>query len=965
VLGLLATLLWGATANGQEGGAGKLRHAVLFDELLDGQKQPSSVAANTLVQTLLAQGVIFVDEEQARKIRSVTDAGTLIEGKISEVITALDADVIIAGICKINSIADKKVGDTTLTRCDADIELRVIAVDTGEILAAVNVRGEALGLNQRQAASDSAAKAAKEASQAVLTAVAKKASGPKRVEISIAGTSNVMWTEQIRTSLAAVQGVTDVQVLQAGRAMTKLAVEMTGGSSRTLAVALQSIPELGLEVWGYTNSAIKADFSPAAALDMPLLALAFENKTGKAKYDWVGKTLSETFLVELGNCQFLDPGEAALKRPPAVEAKTLTAAAKEFGFDEGKTLVLDGAFSADGEKLKFDVSLLAAASGRPVMTAQAACLPQDLSDCAIKVAAEISQGLLANIQAKRKLFGKTLSDKQVKLAAEAGAAPGKPLEVAATDLANIFPSRLGRYVDKPFGTITLKNTGDEKITDLVASVQLSGFMAAPLDLRHGELAAGAAVELPVKAVLTKESLSNLEENRPTVLTVRYTYRVGDFQVEQSSNHSLVVYDRNSVAWHEPTSVAAFVAAKDDEVRKAALAGGAPPEALKNNALFQPVRVHSLIARAGVRYVPDAVNPYGKEALDYVQYPGETLGLGTGDCDDLAVAYASLLEAIGIRSAILLTPGHVLVAVDTGVPASRSQTLTADRSALLMRDGTAWIPVETTLVNGTFAEAWTAGAKELASWTDKEKVTVVDVRQAWADYPPVNLYAGKVERTSWEQVAGAELLSDVQQQLNAMEESRKAAVTAAMAQVDSELAAKGSTPELVARKAVLLAGEGKTAEARALLEESARKGGGGSALNNLGNLLAQENQLDEAIATYEKAIEKTPDKAEIHLNAGILLFMKERYDEALDHMIQAIELGAEPEVAALGRLGIGPAGGEAKGAAGTAKARGLADLARDALKKKQKPIPADMGSGEGRKASEAGKQVKLSDYLYWL
>ena len=59
--------------------------------------------------------------------------------------------------------------------------------------------------------------------------------------------------------------------------------------------------------------------------------------------------------------------------------------------------------------------------------------------------------------------------------------------------------------------------------------------------------------------------------------------------------------------------------------------------------------------------------------------------------------------------------------------------------------------------------------------------------------------------------------------------------------------------------------------------------------NLGNALFQKGQLDEALAQYQKAVEINPNDAEAHVNLGNALFQNEQLDEALAQFQKAIEI----------------------------------------------------------------------------
>jgi len=59
-------------------------------------------------------------------------------------------------------------------------------------------------------------------------------------------------------------------------------------------------------------------------------------------------------------------------------------------------------------------------------------------------------------------------------------------------------------------------------------------------------------------------------------------------------------------------------------------------------------------RDNIKYVSD---PYEKE---YVASPVETLKTGGGDCDDGSLLLAALIESIGIKTRIVIVPGHAFV-----------------------------------------------------------------------------------------------------------------------------------------------------------------------------------------------------------------------------------------------------------------------------------------------------------------
>ena len=65
-------------------------------------------------------------------------------------------------------------------------------------------------------------------------------------------------------------------------------------------------------------------------------------------------------------------------------------------------------------------------------------------------------------------------------------------------------------------------------------------------------------------------------------------------------------------------------------------------------------------------------------------------------------------------------------------------------------------------------------------------------------------------------------------------------------------------------------------------------------NNLGAALHDKGQLDEAIISYRKAIELQPDYAEAHNNLGVALREAGQEEEAQRQLDEARRLGYKPE-----------------------------------------------------------------------
>ena len=106
--------------------------------------------------------------------------------------------------------------------------------------------------------------------------------------------------------------------------------------------------------------------------------------------------------------------------------------------------------------------------------------------------------------------------------------------------------------------------------------------------------------------------------------------------------------------------------------------------------------------------------------EYVQFPEQTLELKGGDCDDLSVAYSSLLESVGIQTALVdyKSDGqirHVNVLFNTKLSPNQARLITENDTKYILRESLegfdeVWLPVETTSLTN-FYEAWNKGVEK--------------------------------------------------------------------------------------------------------------------------------------------------------------------------------------------------------------------------------------------------------------
>jgi len=127
--------------------------------------------------------------------------------------------------------------------------------------------------------------------------------------------------------------------------------------------------------------------------------------------------------------------------------------------------------------------------------------------------------------------------------------------------------------------------------------------------------------------------------------------------------------------------------------------------------------------------------------EYVQFPHQTFELKGGDCDDLSVGYSSLLESVGIQTALVDYKAngkvrHVNLLFNTKLSPNQAKVLTNNDTKYFIRESVdgkdeIWLPVEATSLTD-FKTAWKLGAEKFNKEAINElgiakgKVNIVDI-----------------------------------------------------------------------------------------------------------------------------------------------------------------------------------------------------------------------------------------------
>jgi tetratricopeptide (TPR) repeat protein len=451
---------------------------------------------------------------------------------------------------------------------------------------------------------------------------------------------------------------------------------------------------------------------------------------------------------------------------------------------------------------------------------------------------------------------------------------GGMLRIADVRLEPVFPVLFKYYDNHPVGSVKVTNTSSRPLEAVEVRLAMEQYIDSPkLSGRIDRLAPGQSEKVTL-SVLFNDKVLSITEGTKVAARIGVDYRVHGSSGHDSETITLELYDRNALRWDDDRKVAAFVTAKDDEVQRfaknaASVSRRGQRDALSTNLQLAMVLLASL-KEHGLSYVVDPKSSYkelsaDKAAVDYVQFPRQTLQFKAGDCDDMSATYCALLEAVGVPTAFITVPGHIYTAFQLDMDAGQARSAFSMPDDLVFGgDGRVWVPVETTALKEGFLQAWTIGARQWREHASSGRAQLWPTAEAWGTYAPVAFSAGSFQvggpsEASVHAAFAAELERLVTREIR----GREAPLLAALQRQDD--------PVTRNRLGVLYARYGLTDKAREQFAAVVARREFAPALVNLGNLEFLAERTAEAIPFYERAV-----KADGLNAAALIALARARY-----------------------------------------------------------------------------------------
>ncbi len=281
-------------------------------------------------------------------------------------------------------------------------------------------------------------------------------------------------------------------------------------------------------------------------------------------------------------------------------------------------------------------------------------------------------------------------------------------------LNNIYPTLNNIYLDKPFAVGKVVNLSSKQVKLKPASkinyINTDKIFSPEISVQPND-----TIEVPFYTIIPENYFQEKEELSYADFSVFTDNETPDDEIQKP----VIIYGKN--AWDGKVINLKYFIKRDIpfamKYAKSILSKykaelDTLPYSISN---FYKIK---LLYNNFIKNIVYASDP--RATADYVQFPHETLELKGGDCDDLSSAFSSVLESIGIETALVdYRPDkgirHVNLLINTGLSPDQSKLITNnDRKYFIRKNSNGkdeiWLVLETTSLTD-FNSAWQLGAEK--------------------------------------------------------------------------------------------------------------------------------------------------------------------------------------------------------------------------------------------------------------
>ncbi len=457
------------------------------------------------------------------------------------------------------------------------------------------------------------------------------------------------------------------------------------------------------------------------------------------------------------------------------------------------------------------------------------------------------------------------------------------LSITGFTVENIFPSRLHYYEKNPSAKVTLKVKAGSRVKDVKVGVFIPTIMDLPSETQMKSLSEGSENSVDLTLLMNENKLLKVRTGKKVTAQATLTFYLNGKEVTRKLTAPVMVHDVNGMDWNEMESIGSFVTYKNSTIdRFARTALTSLTKRGFNDQFEEAVAIYTALKELGVTYIKDPATVAGV-GLDKVQYPVETLDKRSGDCDDSSVLMAALLAAVGINTAFIVYPDHVLIMFDTGIFKKNLYKLGVTENSVVIHNDHCWIPVETTLLKKDFIASWKAAAQEFQqAVADGKDISIVELDSAWKRFQPFR-YSQDLAKLKTKDIneASAEQMTLVENQLK--KSLQRQIVTL------EKKATRSAEEDLML--GTLYARAKEYTKATKYLKKLVSHNPSAQTLNNYGCALILQGDEKKGLQQIEKSLQKG-QTSEAMVNKALCYYLMSDTKEGVDNFIVALKEAQE-------------------------------------------------------------------------
>ncbi|MEJ2193288.1 MAG: transglutaminase domain-containing protein [Ignavibacteriaceae bacterium] len=300
---------------------------------------------------------------------------------------------------------------------------------------------------------------------------------------------------------------------------------------------------------------------------------------------------------------------------------------------------------------------------------------------------------------------------------------------------DIYPTFTDNYIDYPFAYADIVNLTDEYVT-VKPMARIEGVNEENIQSPISSIAPFDTAKVPFYIIIPESYVSD-----KAVLSYADFYLLTSSDQPDDQFQKAVLINSNN-SWDGRVSNLQYFIKKDLEYSinysKTVLSDNKSLLDTLHNELEDFYKAKILFDEF-IKHLTYISDP--RATGEYVQFPNQTIELKGGDCDDLSVCYSSLLESVGIQTALVDYKSngkirHVNILLNTKLLPNQARIITNNDTKYFVRESIdgkdeIWIPVEVTSLTD-FETAWNLGAEKFNKEAINElglvkgKVAVIDI-----------------------------------------------------------------------------------------------------------------------------------------------------------------------------------------------------------------------------------------------